>query len=328
MRWFFLIGLSAGVTALCAFLAYSDTSMVFSLITSMGWGIMAVIAVRATIILICGIGWFELIRSQVSLPLSVFIFVRWLRESINVLLPVAQMGGDLVGGRLLTFWKVPGGMAGASVLVDLLLQAFGQLLFALLGCGVLVKVSGGNELAGWVIATLPIGALALVAFFAAQRFGLFRLVEKLLEKIGERWPKASFGRDLGLHDAIVEIYSRPRAVARSMVWHIFGWLAGIAEIWIALSCLGYTPNLAEAVVLESLSQAIRGAVFFVPGGLGVQEGGFLVLGHIFGISPEAALALSLIKRIPDVALSLPGLVTWNVVEAKRMFRPSQGLESA
>ena len=48
--------------------------------------------------------------------------LRFVREGINVLLPVASVGGDVVGGRLLTFWGVSGALAAASILVDMLFQ--------------------------------------------------------------------------------------------------------------------------------------------------------------------------------------------------------------
>jgi uncharacterized membrane protein YbhN (UPF0104 family) len=61
-------------------------------------------------------------------------------------------------------------------------------------------------------------------------------------------------------------------------------------------------------MLESLGQAIRGAAFAVPGALGVQEGGYLLLAPVVGLSPEAALALSLIKRARELLLGVPGLI--------------------
>ena len=86
--------------------------------------------------------------------------------------------------------------------------------------------------------------------------------------------------------------------------------------------MGYPASFAEALVLESLGQAIRGAAFFVPGAIGVQEGGLVVLGAAFGIAPPAALALSLIKRAADVVVGAPGLVAWQVLESRRLLRRS------
>ena len=60
--------------------------------------------------------------------------------------------------------------------------------------------------------------------------------------------------------------------------------------------LGHPVTWVEALLLESLGQAIRGAAFAIPGALGVQEGGYLLLAPLAGLSSDTALALSLAKR--------------------------------
>jgi hypothetical protein len=64
----------------------------------------------------------------------------------------------------------------------------------------------------------------------------------------------------------------------------------------------------HALMLESLGQAIRGAAFAIPGALGVQEGGYLLLAPLAGLPPDAALALSLAKRARELLLGVPGLL--------------------
>ena len=54
------------------------------------------------------------------------ISLRFVREGVNVLLPVASVGGEVVGGRLLTFWGVAGSLAAASLLADMLIQVATQ----------------------------------------------------------------------------------------------------------------------------------------------------------------------------------------------------------
>jgi len=66
--------------------------------------------------------------------------------------------------------------------------------------------------------------------------------------------------------------------------------------------------LAYALLLESLGQAIRGAGFAIPGALGIQEGGYLLLAPVVGLQPGAAIALSLAKRSRELLLGLPGLL--------------------
>jgi uncharacterized membrane protein YbhN (UPF0104 family) len=68
------------------------------------------------------------------------------------------------------------------------------------------------------------------------------------------------------------------------------------------------------MLLESLGQAIRGAAFAIPGALGVQEGGYLLLAPLAGLSPETALALSLAKRARELLLGVPGLLYLHLAE--------------
>jgi uncharacterized membrane protein YbhN (UPF0104 family) len=74
-------------------------------------------------------------------------------------------------------------------------------------------------------------------------------------------------------------------------------------------------TLVEAVVIESLIQAISSAAFFVPGGLGVQEGGFILVGGALGLDPSTCLALAAARRIRDLLVFVPGLIAWQFAES-------------
>ena len=103
-------------------------------------------------------------------------------------------------------------------------------------------------------------------------------------------------------------------VAASFALSLLGWIVGTGEVWLALHFLGSPVGWAEALMLESLGQAIRGAAFAIPGSLGVQEGGYLLLARLIGLPPEAALALSLAKRARELLLGLPGIVYLHFAE--------------
>ena len=84
---------------------------------------------------------------------------------------------------------------------------------------------------------------------------------------------------------------------------------------LALHVLGHGVGLGPGLVIESLGQALKAAGFAVPGALGVQEGGLIVVCALFGLSPETAIALSLAKRLREVVLGLAGLLAWHRLEA-------------
>jgi Lysylphosphatidylglycerol synthase TM region len=100
--------------------------------------------------------------------------------------------------------------------------------------------------------------------------------------------------------------------------HLLGWLIGTAEIWIALRFMGIPVSVNEAVVIESLVQAVRGAAFAIPGALGAQEAGLILLCGMFAIPPDQALALSLIKRAADLIVGVPGLIALQILEGGRL----------
>jgi len=127
---------------------------------------------------------------------------------------------------------------------------------------------------------------------------------------------------LGTVDAVYQslsmIYARRSNLVASSLVHMVGWLIGVTEVLIVLSCMGHPVTIGEAVVIESLVQAVRGAAFAIPSALGAQEAGLILLCGIFGIPPDQALALSLIKRAADLVLGVPGLVALQILEGQRL----------
>ena len=78
-------------------------------------------------------------------------------------------------------------------------------------------------------------------------------------------------------------------------------------------------SLIDSFILESLSSGVRGAAFMVPGALGAQEGGLVLFGALLGLPADLALAVSLTKRVRELALGLPGLAAWQWVEGRRLL---------
>jgi hypothetical protein len=128
------------------------------------------------------------------------------------------------------------------------------------------------------------------------------------------WP--SLNAIEGLHDTITELYRNPRRLCGSGGLHLASWLLGTLETLAALHVLGIEAELREALIIESLSQAVRSAGFAVPGALGIQEGGYIVICGLLGVSPQQAIEVSLLRRIREVVLGVPGLLAWHRLEGR------------
>jgi len=307
-----VIATAAGLGLVAFLLRSMDVTTLWVTASRVGLAAPTVVAVRLGVVVLAGLGWAALVVGARRASFAVIIGLRYVREAVNVMLPVVAMGGDVVGGRLLTRWSVPSGVAAASILADLTVQFFTQLLFAALGIFLLAVSGKSGVVVVWASTALAIGALGLAGFFAVQRLGFFRWAEASLEWVARRWPAASLA--VRLHDTLRDTYGRPRKVALAIGLHLAAWLLGTFESFAVLVAIG-VPSLAAALVVESLGQAIRASASPVPGALGVQEGGYILLVGLYGMSPETGLALSLTKRIPDLLIGVAGLIAWLGLEA-------------
>lgn len=316
----------AGLALATALIVSQGAGEVLATLWALGWGFLPVALVHVVQMTCSALGWRPLIGRPQPRSFLILLKLRWIREGTNGLLPLAHIGGEIIGARMLSFHGVRGEVAGASVVVDLTVEVVTQVLFTFVGLALLLLAGqGGGELDD-VLVGIVIAALALSGFVIAQRVGLFKLIENMLDRVMEKAEWLSFAGIRGLHEAIQVIHRQPRALAASAFWHFLSWLLGAGEVWLALHFMGAAVDLRTALILESLGQAVRSVGFAVPGAIGVQEGGFMLFGAMLGIAPEAALALSLAKRLRELLLGLPAIATWQYVEGRRLFagrgRPS------
>jgi putative membrane protein len=152
-------------------------------------------------------------------------------------------------------------------------------------------------------------ASSIAVFYWAQRRGLFAGLLRLASTAfsGRDWSGLKTQAD-GIDGAVRAMYRERRKVAATFALSFVGWLVGTCEVWLALRFLGHPVSWLDAMLLESAGQAIRGAAFAIPGALGAQEGGYLLLAPLVGLTGDAALALSLAKRARELALGIPGIV--------------------
>ncbi len=310
--------LLAGLGLFTILIGYYGVADVVAALAVAGWGLIWVALFHLVPLGSLTIGWQILFDKEHRPPFGTLLWVRWVAESVKGLLPVAQVGGDLVKARLIAQRGVPAAEAGASVVVDLTVSVVTQIIFTLIGVSLLLGV-GAQKLVISVLVSLAVMGLLVTGFYIVQRRGLFGGIAGVLIRFtGKRdWQFLNGGAE-AMDAAIQSLYRNRRAVYSCTFWRLTGWIVGAGEVWLALYFLEATTSLSNALLLESLGQAVRSAAFLIPGAVGVQEGGFLLLGGLVGLSPEVALALSLTKRVRVLLLGLPGLVSWQVAEGRRL----------
>ena len=317
-RYAFHIATGLGVLLLIGLVAWFDWDQVLQAFVRVGWGAPIIVGLRLVAISLAGLAWSRLLPLRGRAGPAVYVRLRIVREGFNNLLPVGQVGGELIGARLLTFFGVGGSASGASMLGDMLLQVATLFLFALLGLGAFILVDGEPSVVEPIAASLVVAAPCIGAFFLLQRFGGFKLLDRLLARIAEDPKWRIVGAMTNLNEELQRLWRRRGHLAAAIGLHLAGWFVGVFEVYVALSFIGYPVPLAGAFVIESLGQCVKALGFAVPGALGVQEGGFVVLGALFGVPAEAAIALSLVKRVPDILIGVPGLLMYRTLEHRQL----------
>ena len=320
LAWF------ASGCAAVGLILWTGAGPVFGAVAAAGWAVLAVVVLRGVAVSAAGIGWFFLFPAGLRPTAWTCVLIRFLREGANALLPITQIGGEVIGARVLTLRGAPASLSAASVIVDVLVQAVTQFLFAAVGLATLASMRDDDAVRGTVAIVIVIAVPALGGFYLVQRPVGQRFVKAVLKRVvGEReW--LSFGAIDALYSRLASIYANRRGVITTSFIHLLVWFFGALEVWAMLAFMGYPSGYPEALVVESLMQAIRGAAFAIPGALGAQEGGLVVLCAIFGVPAEAAIAMSLIKRVPDLVFGVPSLVGWQVLEGRALQGLAAGAE--
>jgi len=230
--------------------------------------------------------------------------------ALNVLTPTATVGGEVVKGLLLRRW-VPLADGFASVVVDKLTFALGQALFLCIGTfTVITQLSFNTRERTLALVALGLWVLAVGAFFALQRAGIFRVglgfVRTLFgaSAMMERLPD-----DAAAFDERVSTFlsSHQRELAISVGLHFLAQLARVPQYYVAMSALGLEPTAATCFTTASGLVFMEATLFLIPAKVGVFEGGNAVIFSRLGYTFGDAIVVSFVLRLSELGSAMLGL---------------------
>ena len=315
-RWL-LIGWLIGLALLTLLIISQGITVIKGVVSVVGWQILWLAFIYLVALFCAAISWFYLFPQKGKPTYGLIIYTTWIGLAINWLLPVAQIGGEIVKTRLLINKGYCFSTTAASTLGDQTLQIATQALFALIGLGLFLYHWQDLQLIIAMIGGIVYLSLLGFIFYRVQKAGLFGALSRykqIILPLNHNDNLAETARQLDR--AIQKMYGRTPQLACAFAWRFIFRLVGAGEVWLALRCLEYPVNLWEALILESLGQAVRSATFLIPGGLGAQEGGLMLIGGALGVPTSISLSLSLCKRCRELILGIPGLIVWQL-QAKK-----------
>jgi putative membrane protein len=314
-----------GLVVVTAVVAYVDFGSVIAAIRPIGIrGFLIVALAQALLCAPLGLAWWTVAADQPAGRIGVFAWASLVAEAAAAVLPFSQVGGAAIGSRAATVAGVKARTALASNIVDITMELAAQLVFTLCGLAYLGYrlnlASGLPMLRASILWGVGVVVLLLVGLLVAQKWGLW-LLELVMRRLAPEGPDPAV-----VTRAVKAAYRRPRRLAACFALHLGGWLASVIGAWLILRFIGWPRPFPRIAAMESLLLAVRNAAFVVPAGLGVQEGAYVLLAPLFGLTPSVALALSLLKRGRDIAIGVPVLLSWQALEIRRPLhrrRPGQ-----
>lgn len=317
MKAFSIIAAIVGMAAIVALVGYFGAGAVMNAVFAVGvTGFAAICGMQLALTAAMGLAWRALLP---GVPTGKVIWGRLVRDSAAEALPLPQVGGYVLGARALALAGVPWTLAAASTIVDVTLEFLAQLPFTALGLALLVALQPDTQVAAPVLIGLAVAAVAAAAFVLVQRRG-FSYFDRIAGYLGGDWAERGAAGAAALHRALADIYRGRLGLWVSFALHFTCWIASAAQLWLLLWLAGAPLSFAAVLAIESLVYAIRTAAFVVPQAVGVQEGAYILLGAGFGLTPEMALAMSLLKRGRDLAVGLPAIAVWQAVEGHRLWQ--------
>jgi putative membrane protein len=315
------LGLFLGVAIAVALVVWQGATQVASLLASSDWKLVLVAVFAVPQLLLSTASWQLLFPPQGAPRFGRTLLAMWIGSSINLMLPVASLGGDVVRARLIAIWSGKRRDAVASVVVDKTVLVATLPIVGVIGTAALMRIVPDAGSLPAAIGAVIVLVIALAVLVIVQRAGVFGFLALRAVRLARRagWD-GLVAHASDLDGAIRALYSRPVRVAASCGLRVLARLSASGEVWLAARLLGHPITIADAVLLKSFTLVARAVAFPVPAGLGVQEGSFVALGALIGLPPDVALATSLGTRVREIVSSVPGLLAWQAVEGRGLWR--------
>jgi putative membrane protein len=319
MRVVAVVAALAGLALMTAVLGVTGLHEVVSAVGTIGWrGLMTLVLCTAAPLMLLGGAWFTLVRDEPLARAPIFVWARLIRDASGELLPFSHVGGFFIGARAAILKGLSARVAFASSIADVTAELIAQLIFTGLGliwlAGRLEAGSLRDSLLGGALGGLALSCVAVTAFVILQQRG-----GKFAERLATRFFPGAAARTADFGAAVQAIYDSPVRIATATLLHLLAWTASGLGSWAALRVAGIEINVFSILALESLVAAVRSAVVVAPMGIGVQEATYAFAGPLFGLGPDLALALSLIKRARDLVIGVPALLAWQGMEGLRVM---------
>jgi glycosyltransferase 2 family protein len=296
--------LCLGLGLLVLLVTQIDLAMVKKYLREMGWAFPLIFLPYIAVYCCDTLGWKLAFGPSLAVPFHTLFLTRVGGEAINNLTPFAYLGGEPVKAHVLTRFQIPIIQGMAASIIAKLLISISQFLFVILGGILALSYLVTHPEVLWTLVVIIIVAGGLLTGLAyGLRVGLFTILFGVLDRwrltprFMERWR----GQLRQLDETIGGFARRhPSQLMLSLALHFAGWVLGTVEVLAIFYAVGMPISISKAVAIDALASVIKGVAFFIPGSLGVQDGGNVLLLAFFGYPSSFGLTFSLVRRMREL----------------------------
>jgi putative ABC transport system permease protein len=208
-----------------------------------------------------------------------------------------------------------------ALVVDNLLYNLSVVLVVFGGAVLMLVAYPAPALAREVLLVIAAGALlGMIAATMATRKRV-TLLTGFIDRLARRGFRPGFIRTRRHHIYRIELtvyafYKRRRAAFFSMIaLDLASHVTSVFEVYITLWLLGFVPHAGSAYIIESLTKVINFVFAFVPGTIGVYEGGTGVILRTLGYATAIGVALALVRKAAIIFWTVIGVfvITWRTL---------------
>lgn len=241
-------------------------------------------------------------------------------EAISFLTFTGPLLGEATKVALLRR-KVPLTYGVPALVVDNLLYNLSVVFFILSGaCVMLFTYSLPSLVYYTLIAIAVIAALGIAAAALAARRRIMLLTWLMDQTARLRLsPKVILKRRQHINHIESKVYDfykhHPGVFFGMIACNLLAHASSVLEVYVTLRLLGFTAGVSQAYIIESLTKVINFMFAFVPGTIGVYEGGTEVVLQSLGFAAATGVALALVRKAGTVFWTSIGLavLTWRTL---------------
>jgi len=278
-----------------------------------GFAIVGVVAYELIIDAVNTVAWRKTLPPGAPVGFWLLFWVRQAGVAVNQLTPTVTVGGEVVKTLLLRP-RLPTAATAASLVAARMSYALGQAFLVLLGFSAMLgRMRHAPDLTTAIVLAFLITVGGVLGFVWLQRRGIFATVIASARRLGigggfvERIQADGAAIDAHLADFYRD---RPKAFGASVLWHVVGQLVGLIQLSFILTALGVPTPLVTCLAIEAFALVLDWAGFWVPGRIGAQEAGRVLVFTTFGLSAATGLAVALIMRLNQLAVAALGLAAF------------------